>query len=31
MGYDGLTEATEIAILSANYVARRLADHYPVL
>ena len=31
MGYDGLTEATRIAILSANYVARRLADHYPLL
>jgi len=31
MGYDGLTEATQIAILSANYVARRLADHYPLL
>ncbi len=31
MGPDGLTEATATAILSANYVARRLADHYPVL
>jgi glycine dehydrogenase len=31
MGYDGLTEATRVAILSANYVARRLADHYPLL
>jgi glycine dehydrogenase len=31
MGYDGLSEATQIAILSANYVARRLADHYPLL
>jgi glycine cleavage system P protein (glycine dehydrogenase) len=31
MGYDGLTEATRIAILNANYVARRLADHYPLL
>src|SRR5205814_1148513 len=27
----GLRRATEVAILSANYVARRLADHYPVL
>ncbi len=26
MGYDGLTEATKIAILNANYVARRLED-----
>jgi glycine dehydrogenase len=31
MGADGLTEATQIAILNANYVARRLAPHYPVL
>jgi len=31
MGADGLTTATETAILSANYVAARLADHYPVL
>ena len=31
MGPDGLRDATEMAILSANYVAARLADHYPVL
>jgi glycine dehydrogenase len=31
MGADGLTAATEVAVLSANYVARRLAPHYPVL
>jgi glycine dehydrogenase len=31
MGADGLREATEVAILSANYIAARLADHYPVL
>ena len=31
MGYDGLTEATKIAILNANYVARRLEPHYEVL
>jgi glycine dehydrogenase len=31
MGAEGLTAATETAILSANYVAARLADHYPVL
>ena len=27
----GLTAATEAAILAANYVAKRLAEHYPVL
>jgi glycine dehydrogenase len=31
MGGAGLTAATEVAILNANYVARRLAPHYPVL
>jgi glycine dehydrogenase len=31
MGPDGLRDATEVAILSANYIAARLADHYPVL
>ncbi|MCY6493653.1 aminomethyl-transferring glycine dehydrogenase [Leptolyngbya sp. GGD] len=31
MGGQGLTEATEIAILSANYIAKRLEGHYPVL
>ncbi len=31
MGGDGLRQATEQAILSANYLARRLAPHYPVL
>ncbi|WP_119154714.1 aminomethyl-transferring glycine dehydrogenase [Caldimonas tepidiphila] len=31
MGADGLRAATETAILSANYVAARLAGHYPVL
>jgi glycine dehydrogenase len=31
MGPDGLRRATEVAILNANYVARRLADAYPVL
>jgi glycine dehydrogenase len=31
MGPDGLRRATEVAILSANYLARRLAGHYPVL
>ncbi len=31
MGPDGLTAATENAVLTANYVASRLAPHYPVL
>ncbi|MDP3670009.1 MAG: aminomethyl-transferring glycine dehydrogenase [Telluria sp.] len=31
MGGAGLTAATETAILAANYIARRLAPHYPVL
>jgi glycine dehydrogenase len=31
MGGAGLTRATEIAILNANYVAAKLKDHYPVL
>ncbi|HUP98509.1 MAG TPA: aminomethyl-transferring glycine dehydrogenase [Usitatibacter sp.] len=31
MGTQGLTAATEVAILNANYIARRLASHYPVL
>jgi glycine dehydrogenase len=26
-----LTRATQVAILNANYIARRLRDHYPVL
>lgn len=31
MGAEGLRRATEVAILSANYVAHRLQNHYPVL
>jgi len=31
MGRDGLTRATQVAILSANYIAKRLATAYPVL
>jgi glycine dehydrogenase len=31
MGGDGLTAATGAAILSANYLAKRLDEHYPVL
>ena len=31
MGGDGLTRATEVAILSANYIAKRLDPYFPVL
>jgi glycine dehydrogenase len=31
MGGEGLTRATEVAILNANYVAARLNAHFPVL
>ncbi len=31
LGSHGLTRSTEIAILNANYMAEKLADHYPVL
>ncbi len=31
MGGEGLTRATAVAVLSANYIARRLGDHFPVL
>jgi glycine dehydrogenase len=31
MGPGGLTRASQVAILNANYVARRLADDYPLL
>ncbi|MCA0439648.1 MAG: aminomethyl-transferring glycine dehydrogenase [Proteobacteria bacterium] len=31
MGAEGLTAATEVAILSANYISKRLAEHYPTL
>lgn len=31
MGGDGLARASALAILNANYVAKRLAGHYPVL
>lgn len=30
MGAEGLKQATETAILSANYIAARLADHYDI-
>ncbi len=31
MGADGLRKATEVAILNANYIAKRLADHFPIV
>ena len=31
MGAEGLKDATEIAILSANYISARLKDHFPTL
>ena len=31
MGPEGLRLATEVAILSANYISKRLAPHYPTL
>jgi glycine dehydrogenase len=31
LGAKGLTESTEIAILNANYIAKKLEGHYPIL
>jgi glycine dehydrogenase len=31
MGSEGLTRATRVAILNANYMAKRLGSHYPIL
>ncbi|WP_028838482.1 MULTISPECIES: aminomethyl-transferring glycine dehydrogenase [Thermomonas] len=31
MGRDGLRKATQVAMLNANYIARRLAPHFPTL
>ena len=31
MGSEGLRKATQVAILNANYLATRLAEHYPIL
>ena len=31
MGREGLLKATQVAILSANYIAKKLASHYPIL
>ncbi|MCJ8270065.1 MAG: aminomethyl-transferring glycine dehydrogenase, partial [Psychrosphaera sp.] len=31
LGSDGLRKSTEMAILNANYLAKKLAEHYPIL
>lgn len=31
MGREGMVQATQMAILNANYVAKKLGDHYPIL
>ncbi|GIS54940.1 hypothetical protein Ct9H90mP29_19820 [bacterium] len=31
MGNDGLKKATQVAILNANYLAKKLKGYYPVL
>src|SRR5205807_5046500 len=31
MGAPGLTQATKVAILNANYIARRIDEHFPLL
>lgn len=31
MSSNGLRKATEVAILSANYIAKKLEDHFPIL
>jgi glycine dehydrogenase len=31
MGASGLKKATQVAILSANYIAKRLSEHYPIV
>jgi glycine dehydrogenase len=31
MGRDGLAQATQVAILNANYIAKKLGEHFPVL
>jgi glycine dehydrogenase len=31
MGAEGLKRATQVAILSANYIAKKLEDYYPIL
>jgi len=31
LGDEGLRRATQVAVLNANYIAKRLSDHYPIL
>lgn len=31
LGDEGLRRSTQIAVLNANYIAKRLSDHYPIL
>ncbi len=31
LGHDGLKESTQMALLNANYLTKRLAEHYPIL
>ncbi|KAF5767725.1 putative glycine cleavage system P protein [Helianthus annuus] len=31
MGSQGITDASKLAILNANYMAKRLENHYPIL
>ena len=31
LGDEGLRRATQVAVLNANYVAKRLSEHYPIL
>lgn len=31
MGADGLTHASQVALLNANYIAQRLGDYFPIL
>lgn len=31
LGHDGLKTSTQMALLNANYLTRRLAEHYPIL
>lgn len=31
MGQDGLKQASQVAILNANYIAKRLSGHFPIL
>jgi glycine dehydrogenase len=31
LGDEGLRRSTQVAVLNANYIAKRLSDHYPIL